>query len=100
MTTYSIYSQYYTTGIAQGKYLDFWKQRPIPSRSNDVLFEINTIYNLRPDLLANDLYGNSKLWWIFAERNPNVLKDPLGDFILGIKIFLPQKDLLFSALGL
>ena len=97
---YSIYSQYYNTPIVNDNYLDVWTYRDVPILSNDREFEINAIYNLRPDLLASDLYGDSRLWWVFADRNPNTLKDPLGDFIIGTKIFLPQKDPLFSSLGL
>jgi hypothetical protein len=97
---YSIFSQYYNTDVVSDSYLDVWTERTVPQRVDDREFEINAIYNLRPDLLASDLYGDSRLWWVFAERNPNTLKDPLGDFVTGTKIFLPQKSLLFSALGL
>lgn len=98
--TYSIYSQYYNTDIVKDTYLDIWNAKNVPALSNDREFEINAIYNLRPDLLASDLYGDSRLWWVFAERNPNTLKDPIGDFVVGTKIFLPQKTPLFSALGI
>jgi hypothetical protein len=97
---YSIYSQYYTTDIVNDNYLDIWNFRAVPARGDDKEFEINPIYNLRPDLLASDLYGDSRLWWVFASRNPDVLRDPLGDFVVGTKIFLPQKSPLFTSLGI
>jgi len=97
---YSIYSQYFNTSLVNNNYLDYWTEREVPARIDDREFEINAIYNLRPDLLASDLYGDSRLWWVFAERNPNTLKDPLGDFVLGTKILLPQKNLLLPALGM
>lgn len=74
--------------------------RPIPSLPSDVYWEITTVYNLRPDLLAYDIYGDSKLWWVFASRNPNRLKDPLFDFVTGVGIYLPTSDALQQALGL
>jgi len=74
--------------------------RPIPRQVDDILFKINTTYNLRPDLLAYDLYGTAGLWWVFAQRNPNTLPDPLGDFREGVQIYLPKIDTLKAALGI
>jgi hypothetical protein len=53
----------------------------------------------RPDLLANDLYQNSELWWVFAVRNPDVIKDPVYDFVPGQQIYIPQLPFLKSTLG-
>jgi hypothetical protein len=50
--------------------------------------------------LAFDLYSDARLWWVFAQRNPNTLVDPLGDFTTGTTIFLPKLANLKSALGL
>jgi hypothetical protein len=50
-------------------------------------------------MLASDLYGDSALWWVFAMRNPNVLKDPLFDFRAGVQIFIPKKATLQQDLG-
>jgi hypothetical protein len=74
--------------------------RPIPRQVDDILFKINTTYNLRPDLLAYDLYGAAGLWWVFAQRNPNTLPDPLGDFREGVQIYVPKIDTLKAALGI
>jgi hypothetical protein len=63
-------------------------------------WEITAVYNLRPDLLANDLYNDGRLWWVFAQRNPNTLKDPLFDFVLGVKIYIPKENVLKSSLGI
>ena len=61
---------------------------------------VNHAYQYRPDLLALDLYEDSALWWVFAQRNPNVIKDPIWDFRAGIKIFLPKITTLKTALGI
>jgi hypothetical protein len=66
----------------------------------DQYWEITQVYNLRPDLLAHDLYGNSQLWWVFAQRNPNRIKDPLFDFTTGTGIYIPQLTTLKEVLGL
>jgi hypothetical protein len=37
---------------------------------------------------------------VFAQRNPNRLKDPLFDFVTGVGIYLPKITTLAEALGL
>lgn len=95
---YNATSPYYNTPM-KGNYLSKMVNRPIPKQSDDKLFEINETYNLRPDLLAYDLYNDADLWWVFAQRNPNTLKDPLFDFKQGTSIRLPQLAILKEALG-
>jgi len=56
-------------------------------------------YTYRPDLLSYDLYGTSKLWWVFAVRNIDTIKDPVFDFVAGTTIRLPQKTTLDTVLG-
>jgi hypothetical protein len=73
--------------------------RPIPKLIDDLSMTINETYNLRPDLLAFDLYEDASLWWVFAQRNPNQLQDPLFDFTTGTTIYLPQISTLKSVLG-
>ena len=98
--SYSQTSPYFSTKVYKNLFLDVMENRSISSQIDDVLFEINTTYNLRPDLLAHDLYDDSKLWWVFSQRNPNILKDPMFDFVLGTKIYLPQYSSLKESLGL
>lgn len=97
---YSYASPYYTTpSFDNGQFLDILNYRSIPKLANDVLFAIPPQYEYRPDLLAFDLYGDPKLWWVFAVRNPNTLIDPLWDFATNTVIYLPQKTTLQTALG-
>lgn len=93
-------SPYYNSSIYNGQFLDVMVNREIPIDTTDVSWVINSTYHLRPDLLAYDLYDDSRLWWVFAQRNPNKLKDPLFDFIEGTAIFIPQHNNLKDALGL
>lgn len=97
--TYTKYSPYYDTGRF-GRFLDTWTSRPITKNNTDVVFTINAIYEYRPDLLANDLYGSPGLWWVFAARNPNIIQDPIFDFFSGQTIFIPEKAELLAALGI
>ena len=99
MSIYVPTSSYFATPTTNNIYLGFMVNRPIPRQVDDILFKINTTYNLRPDLLAYDLYGTAGLWWVFAQRNPNTLPDPLGDFREGVQIYLPKIDTLKAALG-
>lgn len=98
MTTYASTSPYYITGYSQ-YFLDVMQNRPIPKESDDQLFQINTTYQFRPDLLAYDLYDNSGLWWVFYQRNPNTLSAPPFDFKTGTLIYLPKITTLKQALG-
>ena len=49
-------------------------------------------YNKRPDLLAHDLYGDSRLWWVFTLFNRQKLRDPVNDFKSGVKLNVPGKS--------
>ena len=95
---YQSTSPYFLTPV-NGEYLGVMVDRSIPKLADDIRFTINETYNLRPDLLAYDLYGTPNLWWVFAQRNPNSLTDPLLDFVTGTKIYLPKKSTLKSVLG-
>ena len=97
-TTYKNSSPYATTSKF-GQFLDVMTSRSITAYADDVQFTINTVYQYRPDLLAHDLYGDSALWWVFAMRNPNVLKDPIFDFYPGVTIYIPKKTNLTNDLG-
>lgn len=99
MATYSKSSAYFGTGQF-GQFLDVLEYRSIPKNAGDVEYKIDAVYKHRPDMLAYDLYGDAKLWWVFAGRNPNVLKDPVFDFYPGQTIFIPKKENLVSSLGL
>lgn len=99
MAKYSSSSPWYDTTQTE-TYLDIWKPRSIPSSSDDYQYTIQPQYNYRPDLLAYDLYGNTKLWWVFIQRNNDILFDPIYDFRAGVTIALPQKSYLLAALGL
>jgi hypothetical protein len=99
MAAYSNTSPWSNTEITQN-YLNILRIRPVSAESDDFLYTIESQYTHRPDLLSYDLYGTPKLWWVFIQRNLDVLQDPIYDFIPGVKIFIPKKSGLFKVLGL
>lgn len=99
MIQYSKSSPYYTTSLTNG-YLDILNFRDLPIERDDVLFEITNTYENRPDLLAYDLYQDVNLWWVFAVRNKNIIKDPIFDMTAGKKIYLPKLATIKRALSL
>ena len=81
-------------------YLSFLTIRPVPAEPDDFLYTIESQYTHRPDLLAHDLYKTSKLWWVFTQRNLDVLQDPIYDFIPGVQIYIPKGIILTKLMGL
>jgi hypothetical protein len=93
-------SPYSNTPITASGYLDILTPRPVPVSNTDILFEITSEYTYRPDLLAYVTYGRKELWWVFAQRNLDILKDPVFDFVAGTKIYLPDASKLQNTLGI
>lgn len=89
---YKSTSPWYKTGIIGGKVLDVQTKRYLYKDPFDVEYIIETKYDRRPDLYSYDIYGTSKWWWIFAERNPNIIKDPINDFKAGVTIYVPSSE--------
>lgn len=99
MAQYSNTSPYFNTP-ENNLSLDIFKPRTITSQDDDTIYTIDRIYAYRPDLLAYDLYGSPRLWWVFAQRNPDQLEDPIYDFAPGVSIKLPKLSNLKNDLGI
>lgn len=85
-------SMYRNTKVVNSKYLDIMDPiidnvATFPTRS----LKITAKQDRRPDILAHELYGNAKLWWVFAEFNPDSLNDPIVDFTAGKTIIVPTR---------
>ena len=93
------FGPYAKTKINNAGYLDILKIIPVPAEDNDVVYEITAAYHHRPDLLAYDLYGKKELWWVFAQRNLDIIKDPIYDFTAGTMIYLPKLSNLTKTIG-
>lgn len=96
---YTNTSPWYKTPIQQD-YLDILTIRPVSAEVDDVLFTITPQYAYRPDLLAYDAYGDAGLWWVFIQRNLDILQDPVFDFTPGKQIYLPKNSKLKEVLGI
>jgi hypothetical protein len=80
-------------------FLDINKLPAIKATIADRAYQIEPKYDQRPDLLAFDMYGTTRLWWVFALRNVDTIKDPLRDFKQGLSILLPSKDTIENLKG-
>ena len=99
MANYGKTSPYGNTKLTTSGELGFFSIRPVPAEDDDILYTIEPQYSHRPDLLAYDLYNTSKLWWVFAQRNMDIIKDPVFDMVAGVEIFLPKGPTLRNVLG-
>ena len=98
MARYAKTSPYSLT--RQGKEtLDILNKRLFAFEPDDILYEIDSFYDKRPDLLAHDLYGSAKLWWVFMHRNMDTITDPIFAFAEGVQIRIPKKTTLQEYLG-
>lgn len=98
MAFYRNTSPYSQTPMVNG-YLDVMTLVDIPAYSDDPQFTLTTKYMHRPDLLAYDLYDDSNLWWVFATRNKEVIRDPIYDMVPGQTIYLPRLATVRSVIG-
>jgi len=99
MAKYTKVSPYFNTK-QNSLYLELLTIRPVPAEADDYRYVIENQYKHRPDLLAFDLYGNTKLWWVFTQRNMETLKDPIYDFTPGTAIYFPKKSNLERFIGI
>lgn len=96
---YNSTSPWFKTPIENDK-LGIFRIRPVAAQPDDFLYTIEPQYTYRPDLLSYDLYQTTRLWWVFTQRNMDILQDPIWDFKAGTTIYLPKKSALFQILGL
>lgn len=89
----------YSTTPQNNLYLELLEIRPVPAEADDFVYTIESQYQYRPDLLAFDIYGSAKLWWVFVQRNMSTIRDPIYDFEIGTKIFIPKESNLRRYLG-
>jgi hypothetical protein len=91
-TEYRRDSVYRSTELENSKYLDIWEPTISDVTSlNTKSYKIESKYHQRPDALSHKLYGNAKLWWVFAMVNQDKLNDPITDFSVGLTIQVPVR---------
>jgi hypothetical protein len=95
---YTSSSPWFNTPIIRDQ-LSILSIRPVSAEADDYLYTLESQYAYRPDLLAFDLYGDHKLWWVFMQRNMDIIQDPIFDFVTGLQIYIPKPDMLRQVLG-
>ena len=45
------------------------------------------------------MYGDNRLWWVFAQRNLDIIEDPVYDMTPGTQIYLPDAKKIKELLG-
>lgn len=72
-----------------GRFMVYYVHRVVEPHTLDTVIKLNDDrYVNRPDLLANDLYGDPDLFWVIANRNG--LQDPVFDFKKGELYTIPH----------
>jgi alpha-L-fucosidase len=98
MANYSRTSPYFSTP-QNNISLEPLVKRPFAIEDDDQSYTIERTYAYRPDLLAYDMYGTPRLWWVFAQRNPDKIEDAIYDFKPGVTIQLPKPENISRDLG-
>ena len=78
------------------KRIGWWERKELPVDTSDVAITITTRYHKRPDLLAFDAYGSSRLAWLVLQFN-NIV-DLNEEFVAGKVIKLPTKSRVLTEL--
>lgn len=89
------YGLYKNTKI-DGNYLGYFKLIDIPFSNTDIIINVSKEFEHRPRKLANELYGEPELYWIFRHFNKEKIQDPIFDLVEGISIVIPEKNRLLS----
>jgi hypothetical protein len=89
---YKANSPWNRTPIINDTILDILRKRFIYKDPYDEEYIIPQRFDERPDLCSYEMYGTAKYWWIFAQRNPDIIVDPIRGFITGTVIRIPSKD--------
>ena len=75
--------------------LGWWERRVFPSDTSDVTIILPAKYNMRPDLLAYDLYGKATLQWFILQYSS---VSDITTFVQGLELTLPTRSRLLGQL--
>jgi hypothetical protein len=85
-------SRYVNGGTVEknNSYLNWWERKTITPHQTDRPYPLNKEYIGRLDLLASVIYGDSRVWWIIAQRN--LIIDPTTELYEGKVLYLPDPE--------
>ena len=95
---YDRYSPYKNTSQTSW-YLDIYNPIKIVEADDDEFFTIPAEYNCKPMAYAKYKYNSERLYYIFAITNPDIIKDPIYDFKVGVKIRVPTYERIQKLFG-
>jgi len=70
-------------------YLDVSKLPKVSTAVGDMI-QVPPECENRIDLFSYQQYGSSRLWWVIALANADIIKDPTWDFKAGMVVFVPR----------
>jgi len=73
----------------KGKILSALKYPSIPLSVNDIY--VITLEGDRLDLMADQFYTDTRLWWIIAQANPDQVRRDSYSLPAGLEIRIPRK---------
>lgn len=71
-------------------YLDV-SRLPKFSKNRGILVKVPPQCENRIDLFSYQQYGSSRLWWVIALANADIIRDPIWDFKAGMTVFVPRE---------
>lgn len=89
-------SNMYFDKLIEGYFTDLPKELTIPKSTDDFFFKVDLISQNRLDLIANNFYKNSKLWWVIAEANS--ISNPFN-IPVGTTLVIPSISSIFGTGG-
>lgn len=89
--TYPVHSPYAETPQST-MFIGRYVHREIARDEKDIAVTLTAKHHLRPDILSNEQYGTPVYWWVFMQRNLNVIRDPIWDFTVGKTIMVPSRE--------
>lgn len=89
---------FYRKTDKSGFYMGYYEPITFTPDKTDYYYVIPTKYDLKPGLLAFELYGDAQLMWVFSVYNRDIIVDPLFDFRAGKIIKIPTRQRLDSLL--
>jgi hypothetical protein len=79
-------------------FLDVAKLPKIPLVNGDRI-QVPPECENRIDLFSYQQYGSSRLWWVIALANADIIRDPTWDFKAGMVVFVPRDEAFISSVS-
>jgi hypothetical protein len=76
-------------------FLDVSNLPKVPLTNGDII-QVPPECENRIDLFSYQQYGTSRLWWVIALANADIIKDPTWDFKAGMVVFVPRDEAFIS----